>query len=159
MSRERYLGIGVVLIALAMAATTALAGEVSGQGKNMFVPEVQETFELADGTTASRIVWAGFMSTEDPDSPLHLASMTCSGVAVTRDDSPVRSAGSCDAIDADGDVAFYWWRHDEQSGGKWGFLGGTGKWTGVEGGGTYEPAFQWSDGRMGNLWKGTWKMH
>ena len=100
----------------------------------------------------------GFITADDPSNPLRLASMTCAGTAVTtKDGKPIRSAGTCDSVDAQGDVAFYWWRADEKNGGRWGFLGGTGKWTNVEGGGTYEPTFKWKDGREGNNWKGTWK--
>ncbi len=98
------------------------------------------------------------MTAADPANPLNLASMTCSGVAVLgADGAETRSAGTCDSVDADGDMAFYWWRHDGSGTGSWGFLGGTGKWTGVEGGGTYKPAYTWIDGRMGNTWEGSWK--
>ncbi len=150
---------GLALAVLAVGASTSSAQEMKGSGMNMFAPKVNESFELADGTTANRMSWSGFMMADDPASPLRLASMTCSGFAVLRKDQvPVRSAGTCDSVDRDGDVAFYWWRHDEKGGGRWGFLGGTGKWATVEGGGTYEPAYQWKDGRSGNNWKGTWRL-
>ena len=158
MSKQTVVTLGVLLVALAIGPSTLTAQEVKASGMNMFAPKISESFQLADGTTANRMSWSGFMTADDPANPLRLASMTCSGVAVLRaDQTEVRSAGTCDSVDRDGDVAFYWWRHDEKAGGRWGFLGGSGKWANVEGGGTYEPTYQWKDGRMGNNWKGSWR--
>jgi hypothetical protein len=158
MSKKTVVTVGVVLAVLAVGASTASAQEITASGVNMFVPKVNESFMLADGTTANRMTLTGFISADDPANPLRLASMSCSGTAIVRkDQTEARSAGTCDSVDRDGDVAFYWWRHDEKNGGHWGFLGGTGKWANVEGGGTYEPAYQWKDGRTGDNWKGSWK--
>ncbi len=149
----------IVLAVLAVGAPTSSAQEIKGSGVNVFVPKINESFMLADGTTANRMTFTGFIRADDPANPLGLSSMSCAGTAIMRkDQTEVRSAGSCDSVDKDGDVALYWWRHDEKSGGHWGFLGGTGKWTNAEGGGTYEPAYQWKDGRTGNTWQGSWKM-
>lgn len=158
MSKKMVVVVGIALVVLAVGAPTSSAQDVKASGMNMFVPKFNESFVLADGTTANRMSFNGFIMADDPANPLRLASMTCSGTAVVRkDQTEVRSAGTCDSVDRDGDVAFYWWRHDEKAGGHWGFLGGTGKWANVEGGGTYEPAYQWKDGRSGNTWKGSWK--
>lgn len=158
MSKRGFIALGIVCVGMFLVAAPLSAQEVKGSGTNMFAPKVVESFSLPDGTTANRIFFPGFITADDPSSPLRLASMTCAGTTITtKDGKPIRSAGTCDSVDAQGDVAFYWWRSDEKSGGRWGFLGGTGKWTNVEGGGTYEPTFQWKDGRMGNNWKGTWK--
>jgi len=158
MFQRRFVTVVVVCTALFLVASPVSAQEVKGSGMNMFAPKVVETFSLPDGTTANRMSFSGFITADDPSNPLRLASMTCTGTSVTtKDGKPVRSAGTCDSVDAQGDVAFYWWRADERNGGRWGFLGGTGKWANVEGGGTYEPTHQWKDGRQGNSWKGTWK--
>ncbi len=158
MSKTVVVAVGLVLAALTLGAPTASAQEIQGAGVNVFAVEINESFELADGTTANRMSFNGFIKADNPTNPLGLSSMTCTGTVIMRkDQTEVRSAGACDSVDKDGDVAFYWWRNDEKSGGRWGFLGGTGKWTNVEGGGTYEQAFQWKDGRSGNTWKGTWK--
>jgi len=157
MSKNRTLVMGILIAGAAIAGDRAQAAEVSASGKNMFVNKVLESVKLADGTTAIRVLSDGFMSTEDAGNPLSLASMNCSGTTVRRGEATVSGAGSCESLDLDGDVAFYWWRYDEKAGGRWGFLGGTGKWSGVEGGGTYTPAFAWKDGKNGNTWKGTWK--
>jgi hypothetical protein len=158
MSKKRFVALGIVLGGLALVAPALSAQEVKGSGINMFVPKIVESFTLADGTTVNRTTFTGFITADDPLNPLRQASMTCSGTAVVaKDGKPIRSAGTCDSVDAQGDVAFYWWRSDDKSGGRWGFMGGTGKWITVEGGGTYEPNAGWKDGRQGNNWKGTWK--
>ncbi|MGA7992344.1 MAG: hypothetical protein WCC53_12975 [Thermoanaerobaculia bacterium] len=158
MSKKNLITLGIVCVGLALATAPLSAQEVKASGTNMFVNKVNESFSLADGSTASRVSSTGFIASDDPSNPLRLASMTCTGTSITaKDGKPVRGAGTCDSVDGQGDVAFYWWRTDEKNGGRWGFLGGTGKWANVEGGGTYEPTFQWKDGRTGNNWKGTWK--
>ncbi len=157
MSKSTLATVGVVLVGLSLVPSVLSAQEIKGSGDNMFVPEVVETFTLADGTTVNRMSFKGFITADDPSNPLRRASMSCTGTAVVaKDGKPIRSAGTCDSVDADGDVAFYWWRADGTAG-RWGFMGGTGKWITVEGGGTYEPTAGWKDGRQGNKWKGTWK--
>ena len=159
MSRKRMSATGVALSCLLLVAGSLAAQEIKGSGSNMFVPEIVETFTLSDGATANRTTSRGFIIADDPSNPLRQASMYCTGTnVVAKDGKPIRSAGTCDSVDPDGDVAFYWWRFDEKSGGRWGFLGGTGKWVAADGGGTWAPTAGWKDGRQGNTWKGTWKM-
>ena len=147
----------VAVMLLCLGGAVPLAAETSGSGHNMFVPKILESFPLADGTMANRMLMKGFMTTNDPSSPLALASMTCSGVTIVdKGGTQLSGGGTCDSVDKDGDVALYWWS-SKGSKGKWGFLGGTGKWDGVEGGGTYEgSSYVWADGRFGNNWQGTW---
>ena len=148
----------LAMVLVCIGGAIASAAEMSGSGQNMFAPKIVESFQLPNGMMANRTLLKGFMTSDDPASPLALASMTCSGVTIVdKEGSQLSGAGTCDSVDKDGDVAFYWWRSKESSG-KWGFLGGTGKWDGVEGGGTYESAYAWADGRFGNNWKGTWTM-
>jgi hypothetical protein len=157
MSTIRFPRLVVVLGVLVLAVPTLRAQEVHGSGSNMFIPKVLQSFELPDGTTANRMTYKGFMSDQNPSSPLHLASMVCEGTTINaKDGTQMRGAGYCDSVDAQGDVAFYWWRGDGK-GGNWGFMGGTGKWSNVEGGGTYEASYLWKDGRFANNWKGSWK--
>ena len=155
---KQSLILATVLCCLMLTALSAAAGEMSGSGKNMFIPKIMSSMELADGTVANRMVLEGFIIDDTEGSPLALASMQCAGTTITgKDETPISSGGTCDSVDGDGDVAMYWWRAEGNQG-KWGFLGGTGKWEGVEGGGTYEQIYQWLDGKMGNAWKGTWTM-
>lgn len=147
-----------VICCLVLTAIPAGAGEMSGGGQNMFMPKVMSSMELADGTVANRMLFKGFMTDRTEGSPLAVASMQCAGTTIVgKEGAPISSGGTCDSVDADGDIALYWWRAEGTSG-KWGFMGGTGKWKGVEGGGTYEQTHMWLDGKMGNTWKGTWTM-
>ena len=148
----------LAMVLVCIGGVAASAAEMSDSGQNMFVPKIIESFQLADGTTANRMLMKGFMTSDDPASPLALASMTCSGVTIVdKEGTQLSGGGTCDSVDKDGDVAILWWKSKE-SAGKWGYLGGTGKWEGVEGGGTYEAVYTWADGRFGNNWKGTWAM-
>ena len=159
MSKKNLVAFGIVCVGLTLVASPLSAQEVKASGSNVFLaPKVVETFTLADGSIVNRVQQSGFLMADDPANPLRLASMTCAGTVVAaKDGKPIRSAGTCDTVDKQGDVAFYWWRSDEKNGGRWGFLGGTGKWVNVEGGGTYEPTPGFKDGRQGDTWKGTWK--
>jgi hypothetical protein len=157
MATKRLWMAGILVAGIVLVTSSARAADVTASGKNMFVNKVLESFKLPDGNMAMRVLSSGFITADDPANPLSLASMTCSGTSVNRGETTVRGAGTCDSVDADGHIAFFWWRFDEGSGGQWGFLGGTGKWTGVEGGGTYAPGQAWKDGRSSNTWKGSWK--
>ena len=66
-------------------------------------------------------------------------------------------AGYCDGIDKDGDVYFIWYRNDGADR-RWGFLGGTGKFAGVDGGGTTEVVGGTPHGRVVVKWQGKWTM-
>jgi hypothetical protein len=46
-------------------------------------------------------------------------------------------------------------RHADESGGKWWYLGGTGSFERLEGGGTYQLALEWPDGKVLATWEGT----
>ncbi len=63
----------------------------------------------------------------------------------------------CGGVDADGDVWTIWYGGDED-GGDWGYMGGTGKFEGIKGGGTFSAESQWSDGRGINSWEGTYTL-
>ena len=149
----------VAVVLVCIGGVAASAAEMSGSGQNMFVPKILESFQLPNDVMANRTLLKGFMTSDDPASPLALTSMTCSGVTIVDEEGArLSGGGTCDSVDTDGDVAFLWWK-SKGTAGNWGFLGGTGKWEGVEGGGTYElNAYVWADGRFGNNWKGTWTM-
>jgi hypothetical protein len=65
--------------------------------------------------------------------------------------------GYCDAVDADGDRWWIWWNNTPESN-RWGFIGGTGKYEGIKGGGTTTPLAQMADGRAAITWNGSWTM-
>ena len=72
-------------------------------------------------------------------------------------DGSTNGHGYCDAVDADGDRWWIWWNNTPESN-KWGFIGGTGKYEGITGGGTTESLAQMADGRAAITWDGHWTM-
>lgn len=153
-----------VLIVLAEAAllVTVLApeafgqGEVSVKGKFTFAASI-ESISLPGGSTLQRNVSNGFLLTDDP-SPLDQNAATCTGGGVvSASGEPGVGSGYCDAIDKDGDMWSLWWRNDAQ-GGPWGIMNGTGKFEGIEGGGTWAVGPAWPDGRGINTWEGTYTL-
>lgn len=113
---------------------------------------------LPDGRTVTRQVSKGTAIADDPNTPLSLASQNCMFTTVTAADGKTFSSGGlCDGIDKDGDV--YWAiGKADQNGSKWHYLGGTGKFEGLEGGGTYQLALEWPDGKVLATWEGTGTM-
>ena len=110
---------------------------------------------LPDGRTVTRQVLRGTAIADDPNTPLSLASQDCMFTTVTAADGKTFSSGGfCDGVDKDGDV--YWAiGKADQNGGEWHYLGGTGKFEGLEGGGTYQLALEWPDGKVLATWEGT----
>ncbi len=135
------------------------AQEMKGSGRVSFVRHSSETFQLPDGTTGQRLHSKGVVIANEPTHPFHLSTQDCLGTYLMDSDGAVSSAnGYCDGIDRDGHIWWIWWKND-QEGGSWGFLGGTGKWDGTEGGGTTKYELQSPDGRVVISWEGSWKMN
>lgn len=146
---------GALLLATVLAPDAFGQGEVSVKGKFTFSAS-SESVSLPDGRTLQRAVSNGFLLTDDPNSPLNQNAATCIGTTVmSATGEPVVGSGHCDAVDNDGDVWTLWWRNDAK-GGPWGMMNGTGKFEGMEGGGTWAIGPQWPDGRGINTWEGTY---
>lgn len=136
---------------------SALASTVTVSGKTYYVPQSTETVELADGTALVRMTLKGFVHAESPGSPFDVATQTCSGSQLmAADGTPGTGCGECEAIDGDGDIWWLWYR-SEGPNSTWGFIGGTGKWAGLQGGGTHDRTATWPDGRFTGSWKGSWE--
>lgn len=122
-------------------------------GHSIWTPISEESYSLPDGRTVTRQVLSGFSMNEEPNTPFR-TSQDCMFTTVTAADGSFESGGFCDAVDADGDV--YWAVGSAtEKGGKWSYLGGTGKFEGLTGGGTYQLALEWPDGKLMATWDGT----
>ncbi|HYN23126.1 MAG TPA: hypothetical protein VE078_19360 [Thermoanaerobaculia bacterium] len=131
--------------------------QVSAKGKFTFSAS-SESVSLPGGRTLQRAVSNGIILTDDPSSPLNESATTCIGATVvSASGEPVAGSGHCEAIDKDGDVWMLWWRNDAH-GGPWGYINGTGKFEGIEGGGTWAEGPQWPDGRGINTWETTYTL-
>lgn len=152
----------VVLAGAALLATVHVPeafgqGELSAKGKFTFATS-SESVSLPGGRTLQRAVSNGIILTDDPSSPLNESAATCIGATiVSASGEPGVGSGHCEAIDKDGDVWMLWYRNDAD-GGPWGMMNGTGKFEGIEGGGTWAIGPQWPDGRGINTWEATYTM-
>ena len=146
-------------LALLVLAPATTAQEMQVEGYGVYVPGDTDDIALADGGTLSSGRLRGVLIEEDMGSPLHLISQTCAATDVFGSDaSHVQSVGGCTAVDADGDL-YYVSFHNTPEGGMWRFIGGTGKFAGVEGGGTTENVAFGPDGRVTIRYEGTMTLH
>ena len=140
------------------AAGPAQAQSGSGGGTVTYIPAHQEKMELADGTMMVHQHLKGVVLAEGASVPFHMSSQDCIGSNIMDAEGMlIDGYGHCRGIDADGDVWFIWY-HNSPDGNSWGLMGGTGKFEGIEGGGTTQANPPTADGRLVITWEGTWTM-
>jgi hypothetical protein len=111
------------------------AAEIKASGTGTYAITSAEETKLPDGSTMLRFHQKGVLVDKDPTSPFNLNAQDCDGVVIIASDGKSASgAGSCDAVDKDGDRWWLWWV--EKEGNPWGVTYGTGKFAGMTGGGT-----------------------
>ena len=149
-------GVATVCIAL-LGVTPQLQAQqkLMGKGYVTYTPVSSETIELADGSMLMRNTNTGMIVGQSQKNPFDQSAQTCSGSYLVAADGSTRAAGYCEGMDAAGDVWWIWWSGTAE-GGNWGILGGTGKFKGLEGGGTYSPQPPYPDGKFINNWEGSW---
>lgn len=136
---------------------TAVADK--GEGQAFYEPTVLGTVELADGSVISRVSSSGFVTSKDANNPFHMVNQVCTGTDVlAAGQSESIAYGYCEGLDRDGDMYFISWYNGPDKN-TWQFLGGTGKFDGISGGGTTVNAFAWADGKYAINWKGTWTIN
>jgi hypothetical protein len=148
---------GAAVLFLALAPRSP-AQERSHSGDFAFSTTASEEMSLSEGHVLMRVVQSGVVVADDSVSPIDRTATTCTGSMVV--DATGRAtvvSGHCDGVDADGDVWTIWYAGN-QDGGDWGYMGGTGKFEGIEGGGTFSAEVQWPDGRGVNSWEGTYTL-
>ena len=153
-----FLILAGTMVLLLSLTTGSPAQERSHSGDFAFITTASEEMPLSDGQVLMRVVQSGMVFADDPASPIDRTATTCTGSTVM--DATGRAtvvSGHCDGVDADGDVWTIWYGGDED-GGDWGYMGGTGKFEGIEGGGTFSAESQWSDGRGINSWEGKYTL-
>lgn len=146
------------LLGLSPAVSTCQAAEASFSGHSVWAPtQATSTTKLPDGRTIQRLYLQGFAIVDQGNGPFRSVSQDCMFTVITSADaSSASSGGYCDGVDADGDV-FWVWAQADQTGGNWHYIGGTGKFTGIQGGGPYRTTAQFADGKALATWSGTWK--
>ncbi len=158
MFKKPFSVLSASLIAGAWLATSAVAAEVKGSGTVTYVPVATAVTKLASGGSLIKSHIKGVILANDTASPIHLAAQDCDGVTIlAASGQQTAAAGSCHAVDADGDVWTLWY-HNSAAGNNWGVIGGTGKFDGITGGGTTSPMANLPDGRFVISWDGALQM-
>jgi len=160
MHTRQHLGtVAAATLLLLATASGAKAGQkVTGSGQAFRVPKSSETYKLSDGRSVQQTSEAGYLTAAQSDNPLNMNSQDCSGTVIVSTDGKTSTGGGyCVGFDPSGDTAWIWW-HGGFDGGTWGFMDGTGKFKGVDGGGTWKTKQRLPDGKFIDTWEGTWQM-
>ena len=139
----------ILIILLAVIATPAsIAQQRSISGHATYISTGAESIELVEGRTLGKTSSSAVLFEDDPQSPLHLMSQDCSGTnLIGSNGTLIQSVGSCFAVDSDGDI--FWISFvNPPEGGTWRYTAGTGKFAGIEGGGTSEVIAIGHDGQL-----------
>lgn len=99
----------------------------------------------------------GTVIASDPKVPIHLNEQNCAVTSITAVGILADGVGFCDGVDDDGDVWWMWYVYADKNR-IWNFVGGTGKFEDIKGGGTLTILSPLSDGNLKISWQGKWKM-
>jgi hypothetical protein len=154
MKSKRLLSL-VLIVGLASVACGAVARAegTRGSGQVVYVEHRSEELELPNGERGFRTHNKGVVTAEQPETPFHMSTQDCVGTTILSADGEIASSGGyCDGIDRQGDVWLISW-YD----GYWTFLGGTGKYARIQGGGTTRQGPAMAGGRSVVFWEGEWR--
>jgi hypothetical protein len=150
-------GVAAFVLLAAGFATTAQAQQ-TGSGTATYVPAKIKKMELPDGTMLERSHLRTVVVADDPAVPFHMSTQDCLGTNILdAEGNLLTGRGYCDGVDGDGDVWWIWWNNGP-TGGDWGFMGGTGKYEGITGGGTTTFEGATPDSRLVITWEGSWEV-
>ena len=150
--------VAAALLGVTVLAPPVRAAEITGSGTVTYVGRHIGDRPTAGGTGLGHDHLKGVILADDPENPMHMVEHDClAGSLLGPEGDTGDGAGYCDGIDADGDVFLLWYsnRGDDRH---WSFIGGTGKWDGVSGGGTTKVVGFTPDGRIVVTWEGRWTM-
>ena len=148
--------LSLLCVGLLFAFAGNAEAQTEGTGTVTLIPYWSESVPLPDGTMLMRDHSRGVVLADDPASvAFHMSAQDCRGTSImSADGELLKGHGYCDSVDGDGHV--YWiWYENTPGVNTWGFMDGTGKYEGMEGGGTVEPTVL-PDGRVVITWKGSW---
>lgn len=149
-----------LLFALAMLllVPAAYAQSMEGGGYVVYVTQSANRTPMPDDGMMVSFHNAGVIVADDTSTPFHLATHDCTGTSLFGAGGALQASGStCMARDADGDA---WWLSftDHGDHNEWRITNGTGKYAGMEGGGTTEVVGAAPGGRVTIRWTGRWTM-
>ncbi len=138
MNPKQLFGIAASALLL-LAAGAANAGEkLEGSSQEAFNTTLWDVLELDEGHSLAWWRGEGIAFEDDPSVPMHLMAADCIGTYEFMPDETYKVTGFCTYIDRDGDKTFLkWWDNSDMEEGRTEFIGGTGRYAGATGEGTY----------------------
>lgn len=131
--------------ALMGLAGQAAAADYSTDGRTYFTQKA-DVFALPTGETVIQFTWNGVHMADDPSYPSNGAAQDCAGTVWIGADGAMTARGACTLTDKEGDVEALTFGGDH-TGGTFTVTGGTGKYAGASGSGSYQPATMVADDR------------
>ena len=111
---------------------------------------------MPDGSTLRKATSTGIAIADLPF-PFDYHKQLCTGTThIAPDGKSGRAHGYCEVLSSKGDMAAFWYAGDF-AGGRWGWIDGSGAYSGIKGGGTYKPLASMPGGGLVNEWVGTWE--
>ena len=148
----------ISLLALFTSPTVLSAMAYEAGGSATYIVTDSESTTHPDGTVTVIQTSKSVVVCDDETVPFHLGSQTAVGTLVMdADGNLLTTAGYLHTVDPDGDVMYIWWQGIE-GGSEWGFMSGSGKYEGMEGGGTSKLISMQPDGSQVIRWHGKWTM-
>lgn len=152
--------VSTALVGVVVAGSVAFAQAMKskGSGRGMYAATETGSTKLANGTTVRFSHDTGFCTGNEPGNPFDGTCQDCfASEVVAADGSLIQRKGHCIGIDRDGDTWTLWF-DGAANPGTWTIIGGTGKFKGMEGGGTHQLVQKWPDGRYTISWEGSWQV-
>lgn len=160
-SIKNLITLSVAVIMLSITPNVnMMAQSGSGSGHVSYHQLFSSESQGKDGTVVQQSMTRGTIVGSEASNPFHLTTQTCSGTNIlSAKGQPIESCGSCDGVDADGDIWWLTYHNNPDGKNTWKIIGGTGKYKKMTGGGTTTPMMASPDGKMLTItFEGSWKM-
>jgi hypothetical protein len=144
----------IVAVAMLVSAGSAHAQQMTEEkGVDSFVFDTR-VLELEEGHSITLSFGRGIEVADDPAMPTHMSAIDCAGMIENFPDKTYKGNGYCTLTAADGSKLFQRWQEGtDMAEGRYETFGGTGKFEGAKGEGTYTVA-EIPMGRGVSMWKG-----
>lgn len=145
-----------VLVSTASAQPVGFFQE-TGKGFSAYSTTTTDTVPLDSQRSLLHTHNWGLFYTEDPGSLLNQSRYDCFGTHLLNSEGEsVDGRGYCTGVAANGDL---WWNRwsGTLSGGDWTFVGGTGRFAFISGGGVWSAASGFAPEETITVWEGRWR--
>ena len=159
--KASYIGAALLLMMGAVAQAEALPKKGSFSGVFSWYVSSGETLEVAKDQLAWGGVASGAFKNDAGNGFLHSAAAACTFSGGFKKDAVTHNGGDCVATDPEGDkIAMAWKCTTCPTAGDFQWTGGTGKYAGIKGRGTYTQVDAGPPGGKSgwSTWKGQWEL-